>query len=41
MPVAGLADGGIELTVILPPGRKVMRGEDWLRGLRRRGGVVA
>ena len=41
VPVAGLADGGIELMTILPPGKKVMEGAAWLRGLRRRSGRVA
>jgi methionyl-tRNA formyltransferase len=41
MPVAGLADGGMELAAILPPGKKVMDGAAWLRGARRRNGVVA
>jgi methionyl-tRNA formyltransferase len=41
VPVAGLADGGIELAAILPPGKKVMDGAAWLRGIRRRNGVVA
>jgi methionyl-tRNA formyltransferase len=40
-PVAGLADGGIELLTILPPGRKAIPGDAWLRGVRRAGGVVA
>jgi methionyl-tRNA formyltransferase len=39
-PVAALADGGLELVTILPPGRKPMDGAAWLRGLRRRSGVV-
>jgi methionyl-tRNA formyltransferase len=41
VPVAGLADGGMELAAILPPGRKMMDGAAWLRGIRRRNGVVA
>jgi methionyl-tRNA formyltransferase len=41
VPVAGLEDGGMELSAILPPGRKVMDGAAWLRGIRRRNGVVA
>lgn len=40
-PVAGLADGGMELVTILPPGKKVMDGASWLRGIRRQSGVVA
>jgi methionyl-tRNA formyltransferase len=39
-PVAGLADGGMELVTILPPGRNPMDGAAWLRGLRRGSGVV-
>jgi methionyl-tRNA formyltransferase len=39
-PIAGLADGGLELVTILPPGRKAMEGAAWLRGLRRGSGVV-
>jgi methionyl-tRNA formyltransferase len=34
LPVLGCADGGLELLVVKPPGRREMRGEDWLRGLR-------
>jgi methionyl-tRNA formyltransferase len=41
MPVAGLADGGMELVAILPPGKKAMDGASWLRGIRRRSGMVA
>jgi methionyl-tRNA formyltransferase len=41
MPVVGLADGGIELVAILPPGKKKMDGAAWLRGIRRRSGIVA
>lgn len=33
-PVLGCADGGLELLAVKPPGRREMRGEDWLRGLR-------
>jgi methionyl-tRNA formyltransferase len=40
-PVVGLADGGMELATILPPGKKVMDGAAWLRGIRRGSGVVA
>lgn len=39
-PVVGMADGGMELVTILPPGRKPMDGAAWLRGLRRGSGVV-
>jgi methionyl-tRNA formyltransferase len=34
VPVLGCADGGLALLVVKPPGRREMRGEDWLRGLR-------
>lgn len=34
LPVLGCADGGLELLVVKPAGRREMRGEDWLRGLR-------
>jgi methionyl-tRNA formyltransferase len=40
-PVAGLADGGMELATILPPGKRAMDGAAWLRGIRRDGGLVA
>jgi methionyl-tRNA formyltransferase len=33
-PVFGCADGALELLVVHPAGRRPMRGEDWLRGLR-------
>jgi methionyl-tRNA formyltransferase len=33
-PVFGCAGGALELLVVQPPGRRAMRGEDWLRGLR-------
>lgn len=33
-PVLGCAEGGLALLVVKPPGRREMRGEDWLRGLR-------
>jgi methionyl-tRNA formyltransferase len=33
-PVLGCADGGLELLVVKPAGRREMSGEDWLRGLR-------
>ena len=35
LPVVGCAVGGLELVVVHPPGRREMRGEDYLRGLRR------
>jgi methionyl-tRNA formyltransferase len=33
-PVLGCADGGLELLVVQPPGRRPMPGADYLRGLR-------
>jgi methionyl-tRNA formyltransferase len=33
-PLLGCAGGALELLVVQPPGRRAMRGEDWLRGLR-------
>jgi methionyl-tRNA formyltransferase len=33
-PLFGCARGALELVVVQPPGRRAMRGEDWLRGLR-------
>jgi len=33
-PVLGCADGGLELLLVKPPGRREMSGEAWLRGLR-------
>jgi methionyl-tRNA formyltransferase len=33
-PVLGCADGGLELLVVQPPGRREMSGEAWLRGRR-------
>jgi len=40
-PVVGLADGGLELVELLPPGKRPMSGEAWLRGRRRQAGTVA
>jgi methionyl-tRNA formyltransferase len=34
-PVLGSAEGGLELLVVKPPGRREMGGAAWLRGLRR------
>jgi methionyl-tRNA formyltransferase len=34
-PVLGCAEGALELVVVQPPGRREMRGEDYLRGRRR------
>jgi len=33
--VLGCAAGALELAVVQPPGRREMRGEDYLRGRRR------
>jgi methionyl-tRNA formyltransferase len=41
VPVAGFGDGGLELVELLPPGKRVLRGEEWLRGRRRDSGLVA
>ena len=41
VPVVGLADGGVELVEVLPPGKRPMSGEAWLRGRRRETGSVA
>ena len=40
-PVVGVSDGGLELVELLPPGKRPMSGEAWLRGIRRQGGTVA
>lgn len=40
IPVAGLADGGIELLTLQPPGKTVMTGADWARGRRDSGGTI-
>ena len=40
IPVVGLSDGGLEVSLLQPPGKKVMAGGDWARGIRRSGGVV-
>ena len=34
-PVLGCAEGALELLMVQPPGRRPMRGEDYLRGRRR------
>lgn len=39
-PVAGFADGGVELVEVQPPGKKPMSGAAWIRGLRRGSGIV-
>jgi methionyl-tRNA formyltransferase len=41
VPVVGLADGGVELVELLPPGKRPMSGEAWLRGRRKSTGSVA
>ena len=41
VPVVGLADGGVELVELLPPGKRPMSGEAWLRGRRKATGSVA
>lgn len=40
MPVVGVADGGVALVELQPPGKNRQSGEDWLRGRRRSGGSV-
>jgi methionyl-tRNA formyltransferase len=40
-PVAGFADGGLELLEVQPPGKRPMSGRDWLRGRHRGAGTVA
>lgn len=35
LPVLSCSDGALELVAVQPPGRRAMRGEDYLRGLRR------
>jgi methionyl-tRNA formyltransferase len=41
LPVAGLADGGVELVEIQPAGGRAMSGADWARGRRGRTGSFA
>ena len=41
VPVVGLADGGVELVELLPPGKRPMGGGAWVRGRRQDGGMVA
>ncbi|MGH3667392.1 MAG: methionyl-tRNA formyltransferase [Acidimicrobiia bacterium] len=41
LPVAGLGDGGVQLVTLLPPGKRPMSGESWLRGRRRDRGSIA
>ena len=38
LPVVGVADGGVELVEIQPPGGRAMSGADWARGRRGRAG---
>ena len=38
VPVAGVADGGVELVEIQPAGGRAMSGAEWARGRRGRGG---
>lgn len=40
VPVAGLADGAIELISIQPPGKTTMSGADWARGRRESAGTI-
>lgn len=40
VPVIGVSDGGIALVTIQPPGRRVMEGTAWVRGLHETSGVV-
>lgn len=40
MPVLGVSDGGVALLSIQPPGRTVMEGTAWARGLHETSGVV-
>jgi methionyl-tRNA formyltransferase len=41
VPVFGCSDGALEIQHLQPPGRRVVTGASWLRGLRRTAGVVA
>jgi methionyl-tRNA formyltransferase len=36
-PVLATADGALELVEVVPPGRRAMSGEDYVRGLRGAG----
>ena len=40
IPVVGVADGGVALLELQPPGKNRQRGEDWLRGRRRSKGTA-
>jgi methionyl-tRNA formyltransferase len=39
VPVAGIADGGVELVEIQPPGGRAMSGAEWARGRRSQTGL--
>ncbi len=39
LPVAGVADGGVELVEIQPPGGRLMSGAEWARGRRSQTGA--
>lgn len=39
-PIVGLGDGAVELTMLQPPGKNPLGGQDWLRGVRADGGTV-
>lgn len=41
IPLLGLADGGVEIVTIQPPGRKTREGAAWARGRRETAGVVS
>lgn len=38
LPVIGIADGGVELVEVQPPGKRAMPGADWARGRHDRAG---
>ncbi len=40
LPVVGFDGGGLELRMVQPEGKRVMGGDDWLRGLRRDRGTA-
>ncbi len=40
VPVVGVADGGVALVELQPPGKNRQSGDDWLRGRQRDSGVV-
>jgi methionyl-tRNA formyltransferase len=39
-PVVGVGDNGVRLVSLQSPGRRPQSGDDWLRGVRRRSGVI-